>query len=235
MLSLLVAGAIALAGCSGGGGGDESSESTGPTTTGVTECLPRSGTIPREVVPEDADFQLFTGIEFTPVDACSDRITFSFESTGIAAPPGYLVAYENEPPVPGQFVDDETSDTTTTTTTTTTLPPTTNADGTPTETGTGTGTEEAEPERVDVAGDAWLVVTFADTSGFNLLDPEVPLVYSGGPEFIPGNMLHVVEMQMIHDFEGTVVWVIGVEGGQRPFTIDSTAEVPTSTVTIEIG
>jgi hypothetical protein len=245
MLSLLVAGAIALAACSGGGGDDdEASSSTGPTSSTVAECLPRSSNIPREVVAEDSDFVFFTGIEFSAVNVCSDRITFSFVPTTSSTPPGYLVKYENEPPLPGQFVDDATTETTTTTTTTTTtLPPTTNADGTPTDTSADTETEtETEPERVDVAGDAWLVVTFDATSGFNLLDPEVPPVYTGDSEFIPGDMVHVVEMQLIHDFDGSVVWVIGVEGGQRPFTVDSTVdpvvdpeEPRTSSITIEIG
>lgn len=70
-------------------------------------------------------------------------------------------------------------------------------------------------EPVDVAGAATLVVSLGvwmvgiDGSG-----------YAGPREFVPDNVEHIAELELIEDFEGQSAWAIGLDA-QRPFTVST--------------
>jgi hypothetical protein len=67
-----------------------------------------------------------------------------------------------------------------------------------------------------VAGSAFLVVRFSSASGVDLDHPDAPPTYSGPASIEPQGLAHVQEIRKLSDFEGQLVWVIGVDG-TRPF------------------
>jgi hypothetical protein len=77
---------------------------------------------------------------------------------------------------------------------------------------------------VEVEGDAFLVVTLS-SSGVDLSDAEPRETYSGDDR-IEIDTATVAEMARVEDFEGVLVWVIGIRGGERPFTVDTLTGPP---------
>jgi hypothetical protein len=73
-------------------------------------------------------------------------------------------------------------------------------------------------EPVDVAGDATLVVSVGawmpDTEGNG---------YQGPREFVPTNVVTILELQQIENFEGQNAWAIGLDR-QRDFTVSTLAD-----------
>ena len=73
-------------------------------------------------------------------------------------------------------------------------------------------------EPVDVAGDATLVVSV----GAWMPDPEGN-GYQGPREFVPTNVVTILELQQIENFEGQSAWAIGLDR-QRDFTVSTLAD-----------
>ena len=75
-------------------------------------------------------------------------------------------------------------------------------------------------EPVDIAGAATLVVSV----GAWMTGPEGG-GYDGPREFTPDNVVHIVELQLIEDFEGQSAWAIGLDA-TRDFTVSTLADPP---------
>jgi hypothetical protein len=86
---------------------------------------------------------------------------------------------------------------------------------------------------VDIDGDAFLRVTLS-SSTVDLSGADVRTVYDG-PDRIEAGTGGVVELAMVEDFEGVLVWVIGLEGGEHPFTVDTLTDPPRVYVDIADG
>lgn len=71
---------------------------------------------------------------------------------------------------------------------------------------------------VEIAGSAFLVVRFDGASGVDLTDPAAPRTYTGSYTLRPAGLSHVVEITQIEDFEGVLVWVIGLDSA-HPFAV----------------
>jgi hypothetical protein len=73
-------------------------------------------------------------------------------------------------------------------------------------------------EPVDIAGDATMVVSVGawmpDTEGNG---------YQGPREFVPTNVVNILELQQIENFEGMNAWAIGLDR-QRDFTVSTLAD-----------
>ena len=75
--------------------------------------------------------------------------------------------------------------------------------------------ESGEP--ITVEGSAFLQVTLAPASGVDLTKPDAPATYNGPSTILShGSTDHVREIRRLSDFEGQMVWVIGLDG-VRPF------------------
>jgi hypothetical protein len=84
---------------------------------------------------------------------------------------------------------------------------------------------------VDVDGDAFLRVTLS-SSTVDLSGAEIETVY-GGPNPIEQETNAVVEMAIVEDFEGVLVWVIGLKDGEHPFLVGSLTDHPR--IYVDIG
>lgn len=86
---------------------------------------------------------------------------------------------------------------------------------------------------IPVAGSAFLSVRFHPAAGVDLQAPDAPLTYLGPLSLTPSGSDHVRQVQRVEDFEGVLVWVIGLDS-TRPFTV-TTAMSDAATVSIRIG
>lgn len=86
-------------------------------------------------------------------------------------------------------------------------------------------------EILKVNGSAFLVVRFDRAAGADLSKPAAPPTYTGPNTVTPDGMFHVLQIKRISDFEGVLVWVIGLDA-KRPFTVDGSATPPKIVVTI---
>jgi len=75
--------------------------------------------------------------------------------------------------------------------------------------------ESGEP--VVIAGSSYLVVRLAPAAGVDLAQPDAPATYDGPAQITPQGLVHVREIRRLSDFEGEIMWVIGLDGA-RPFT-----------------
>lgn len=83
---------------------------------------------------------------------------------------------------------------------------------------------------VPVAGDAFVVVTVQPGYSFDF-DTSTK-TYNGPNRITPPDANHVVEIVRVSDFEGALVWVIGLDS-KRPFTVQATGTpAPQLVVTI---
>ena len=90
--------------------------------------------------------------------------------------------------------------------------------------------ESGEP--IVIAGSAYLVVRLAPAAGFDLSQPDAPATYDGPAKITPQGLAHVREIRRISDFEGEIMWVIGLDS-TRPF---ATATLPgPARVYVDIG
>jgi hypothetical protein len=75
--------------------------------------------------------------------------------------------------------------------------------------------ESGQPITID--GVAFLQVTLAPASGVDLTKPDAPATYTGSAQIVPHGLAHVREIRRLSDFEGQMVWVIGLDA-VRPFS-----------------
>jgi hypothetical protein len=75
--------------------------------------------------------------------------------------------------------------------------------------------ESGQP--LTIAGNAFLVARLSPASGVDLTQPAAPPTYQGPAQITPLGLSHVREIRRLSDFEGVLVWVIGLDG-MRPFT-----------------
>lgn len=75
--------------------------------------------------------------------------------------------------------------------------------------------ESGEP--IVIAGSSYLVVRLAPAAGVDLAQPDAPATYDGPAQIMPQGLVHVREIRRLSDFEGEILWVIGLDG-TRPFT-----------------
>lgn len=90
--------------------------------------------------------------------------------------------------------------------------------------------ESGQP--LTVAGGAFLVVRLEPAAGVNLDEPDAPATYTGPSSIKPQGLTHVQEIRELSDFEGQLVWVIGLDD-TRPFTV--TSLTGPSRVSVEVG
>lgn len=99
------------------------------------------------------------------------------------------------------------------------------------ERGPFTAGESGEP--ITIEGSAFLQITLAPASGVDLSKPDAPATYTGASTILThGATDHVREIRRLSDFEGQMVWVIGLDE-VRPLTA-STLEDP-DRVMIDFG
>jgi hypothetical protein len=82
-----------------------------------------------------------------------------------------------------------------------------------------------------VAGSAYLSVRFEPAYGFNFETGED--TYTGPDRISSPGAFFVKEVVQTGDFEAVLNWVIGVDQ-QRPYTVTTTGNASTRTVTIEM-
>jgi hypothetical protein len=82
-----------------------------------------------------------------------------------------------------------------------------------------------------VNGSAFLVVRFDSAMGADLTKPDAPLTYTGPSTLTPDGMQHVLQIKRISDFEGVLVWAIGLDA-KRPFIVDGSPTPPKIVITI---
>jgi hypothetical protein len=75
--------------------------------------------------------------------------------------------------------------------------------------------ESGQPITID--GAAFLQLTLAPASGVDLTKPDAPATYTGSAQIVPHGLAHVREIRRLSDFEGQMVWVIGLDS-VRQFT-----------------
>jgi hypothetical protein len=90
--------------------------------------------------------------------------------------------------------------------------------------------ESGEP--VTIAGSAFVLVRFSPASGVDLSQPDIPATYTGPATITPQGLVYVREIRRLSDFEGELVWVIGVDG-MRPFVTASLTNPPR--IYVDIG
>jgi hypothetical protein len=75
--------------------------------------------------------------------------------------------------------------------------------------------ESGQPIAID--GSAFLLVRLSPAAGVDLDQPDAPPTYTGPESIKPQGLAHVREIRELSDFEGELVWVIGLDE-MRPFT-----------------
>ncbi len=78
-------------------------------------------------------------------------------------------------------------------------------------------TNDPQGDRVNVAGDAFVVVHLEPASGADLSKSNAPQTYTGPTAINPQGTRYVVQLKETGDFEAVMTWVIGLRS-QRPFT-----------------
>ena len=73
-------------------------------------------------------------------------------------------------------------------------------------------------QTITVEGSAFLVVRVEHAAGVDLSDPSAPQTYTGPESIHPNGLTHVREIRRTEDFEGVLIWVIGVDA-TRPFSV----------------
>jgi hypothetical protein len=213
MASLVLAGALAIAGCSG----DDDSSTAGsttsvrattssrasttttdaptsstvaPTTVGTSEPCPApvSGSVAAQTSPLPSDVMVLDAIAVS-TEGCTDTVRFDFHS-GAAQPPGYRVEYQR-----GPFTQD------------------------------GSGAPVA------VAGNAFIVVRLEPASGFDFVTNRE--AYTGPDRIRVGSGAFATEVVRTGDFESVTTWVIGLRQ-QVPFSVQSSG-APDHRLTVTIG
>lgn len=83
---------------------------------------------------------------------------------------------------------------------------------------------------ITVSGTAFLRVAFTGLSGVDLSGAQPRQTYTGPRDLRPGGTLMVKEIRQASDFEGTMTWIVGLDG-RHPFVVQATG----GEVAVQIG
>lgn len=104
------------------------------------------------------------------------------------------------------------------------------------EYGVGPFVDFTSGDEFEPAGEAYLVLRFANTAVFAPTFPDAPPepTYTGQESIAPSGMNHLLEARIVQGSDGMIQWVIGLDS-ERPFNIDGSSlallPLPESTTT----